>query len=102
MTEMTPPPAPPMSNNVVVTQLPRSPWKEWLPVITLVLTLAGALLIGGGYIAELKDNTRRIEALEQDAQKRNDLLTQIDVRTARIEAKLEMLTSSDVSRVGRP
>jgi len=85
---------PPMSQSVVVSpQAQRSLWKDWMPVITLVLTIAGSLLIGGGYIAELKDNTRRIEALEQDAQKRNDLLTQIDVRTARIEAKLEMLTA---------
>ncbi|MGN6124858.1 MAG: hypothetical protein ACTHOJ_18080 [Sphingomonas oligoaromativorans] len=71
-------------------------------MIALVITCAGGLLVGGDYIAQLKDNTRRIAALEQDAQKRNDLLTQIDVRTARIEAKLEMLTTSDAPRGDRP
>ena len=66
---------------------PAPNWREWLPVATFFVVIAGALLAGGGYISQLRDNTRRLDALEQ----RVELLRSIDTRTARIEAKLEVL-----------
>ncbi len=62
-------------------------WKDWLPVASFFVVIAGALLAGGGYISQLRDNTRRLDMLEQ----RVELLRSIDTRTARIEAKLEVL-----------
>ncbi|WP_152680147.1 hypothetical protein [Sphingomonas paucimobilis] len=62
-------------------------WKEWVPVLSFAVVIAGALIAGGGYISQLRDNTRRLDALEQ----RVELLRSIDTRTARIEAKLEVL-----------
>lgn len=62
-------------------------WREWIPVLSFAVVIAGALIAGGGYISELRDNTRRIHDLEQ----RVELLRSIDTRTARIEAKLEVL-----------
>lgn len=66
-------------------------WKEWLPVITVAALLISAMLSGGGYISQLQDNTRRIGAIETKSDGRDDKLNTIDVRTARIEAKLELL-----------
>ncbi|WP_047867194.1 hypothetical protein [Sphingomonas paucimobilis] len=75
---------------------PTSPsWKDWLPVASFFVVIAGALLAGGGYISQLRDNTRRLDALEQ----RVELLRSIDTRTARIEAKLEVLVPE---KGGRP
>ncbi|WP_343526752.1 hypothetical protein [Sphingomonas sp.] len=62
-------------------------WKDWIPVLSFAVVIAGALIAGGGYISQLRDNTRRLDALEQ----RVELLRSIDTRTARIEAKLEVL-----------
>ncbi|KTW00456.1 hypothetical protein [Sphingomonas sanguinis] len=62
-------------------------WKDWIPALSFAVVLAGALIAGGGYISQLRDNTRRLDALEQ----RVELLRSIDTRTARIEAKLEVL-----------
>lgn len=62
-------------------------WREWIPVLSFAVVIAGALIAGGGYISQLRDNTRRLDALEQ----RVELLRSIDTRTARIEAKLEVL-----------
>lgn len=74
---------------------PGSPsWKDWIPVISLAGFLAGALLTGGGFIRELHDNTRRLDLLEQ----RVELLRSIDTRTARIEAKLEVLAPDKGAR----
>lgn len=69
---------------------PRSFWKEWLPAITAVIAGAGVTLACGGYINQVKEHERRISALEA----RDQQLTNIDVRTARIEAKLEILTGN--------
>ncbi|WP_455156028.1 hypothetical protein [Sphingomonas zeae] len=62
-------------------------WRDWIPVLSFAVVIAGALIAGGGYIGQLRDNTRRLDALEQ----RVELLRSIDTRTARIEAKLEVL-----------
>jgi hypothetical protein len=75
-------------------------WKDWLPVITVAALLISAMLSGGGYISQLQDNTRRIGAIEAKSDGRDDKLNTIDVRTARIEAKLELLTTDE--KVHRP
>jgi hypothetical protein len=70
-------------------------WAPFVPVISLIVVIAGVVLASGGYIATLKDNTRRIEQLETDARTdaktRTEMLQQLDLRLARIEVKLEMM-----------
>lgn len=73
----------------------RTRWQDWIPVAAVLITIVGALLIIGKSWGEMQDNTRRIEALEARADKRDDQLHQIDVRTVRIEAKLDALTPED-------
>jgi hypothetical protein len=74
---------------------PRAKWLDFLPVISLAVVLAGILIAGGGYITQLKENTRRIDQLEvearADAKARTEMLQQLDLRLARIEVKLEMM-----------
>lgn len=74
---------------------PRAKWLDFVPVISLAVVLAGMLLASGGYIGQLKENTRRIEQLETearaDAKARTEMLQQLDLRLARIEVKLEMM-----------
>lgn len=75
---------------------PPSPWwAPYLPAISLLCLIAGTVLTSGGYIATLKDNTRRIAQLETDARTdakaRTEMLQQMDLRLARIEVKLEMM-----------
>ena len=67
---------------------PRVTWKDWWAPAAIVITLMGAVLTVGGYINEVQEHERRIAALED----RDKQLSIIDVRTARIEAKLEVLT----------
>jgi hypothetical protein len=55
-----------------------------------MVAIAGAIATCGGYINQVKEHERRISALEA----RDQQLTNIDVRTARIEAKLEILTGN--------
>lgn len=62
-------------------------WLGFVPAISLVVVVIGAILATGGVIAQVRDNTRRIDAVER----RVELLQTIDTRTARIEAKLEVL-----------
>jgi hypothetical protein len=73
----------------------RSRWLDFLPVISLAIIIAGILLASGGYIGQLKENTRRIDQLEvdarADAKARTEMLQQLDLRLARIEVKLEMM-----------
>ncbi len=69
-------------------------WKDWIPVLSFAVLIGGALLTGGGVIREVHDNTRRVELLEQ----RVELLRSIDTRTARIEAKLEVLVPKEEAR----
>ena len=74
---------------------PRARWLDFLPVISLAVVLAGILLASGGYISQLKENSRRIDQLEidarADAKARTEMLQQLDLRLARIEVKLEMM-----------
>jgi len=74
---------------------PRQRWLDYLPAISLAVVLAGGFQVGGQYISQLKDNTRRIEQLEKDARedtdKRMEMQQKLLDRTARIETKLELL-----------
>lgn len=66
---------------------PGSKWLGFVPAISLLIVVVGALLATGGVIAQVRDNTRRLDAVERKV----ELLQTIDTRTARIEAKLEVL-----------
>ena len=70
-------------------------WAPFVPVISLIVVIAGVIQMSGGYIATLKDHTRRIDQLEADARTdaktRTEMLQQLDLRLARIEVKLEMM-----------
>lgn len=66
-------------------------WLAWLPVATTLVMIAGFLWAGGGKMNELADHDRRITALETRRDSDADKLDKINERTARIEAKLEVL-----------
>jgi hypothetical protein len=83
--------------DVRVTSLASPPpwWAPFVPVVSLLMLIAGVVLTSGGYITTLKENTRRIDQLEAeartDAKTRTEMLQQLDLRLARIEVKLEMM-----------
>jgi len=66
-------------------------WLAWLPVITTLFLIAGFLWAGGGKMSQLAEHERRITALETRRDSDADKLDKINERTARIEAKLEVL-----------
>lgn len=80
---------------MTIASTPTPWWAPFVPAISLVFVIAAAVMAGGGYVATLKDNTRRIEQLETDARTdaktRTEMLQQLDLRMARIEVKLEMM-----------
>lgn len=80
-----------------MTTTPKSApaWLAWLPVITTLFLIAGFLWAGGGKMDELANHERRLAALEMKRDSDADKLNVIDVRTARIEAKLEILVPSN-------
>jgi hypothetical protein len=80
----------------------KSRWQEWVPVVGPIAIVIGAVMAAGGYVTQGKDTTRRVELvegrldrIEQDRARERvqdtDKLQTIDVRTARIETKLELL-----------
>lgn len=71
---------------------------EWVSLGGLVMVIVGMIWAGGGYLEQIHNNTRRIETLEASDKQRTDTLTQIDVRTARMEAKLEVLLPKEAGR----
>ncbi|KQM76695.1 hypothetical protein ASE70_07955 [Sphingomonas sp. Leaf22] len=73
MTDTTPSPAP--------------RWLAWMPAASVGALIAGSLLTGGGYIQRLDEQVRRITVLEESIKQ----LQEIDKRTTRIEAKLDVL-----------
>jgi len=78
-------------------------WLAWLPVITTVFLIAGFLWAGGGKMTELAEHERRLTALETRRESDAEKLDKINERTARIEAKLEVLVpTSSQSRTGHP
>ena len=66
-------------------------WLDWLPLVGMAITVIGLIWSGATYVSQIQDNTRRITAIEQDAQKRSDTLQAVDARTARIEGMLEAM-----------
>ena len=72
--------------------------KEWLPVLSATALIVGAAWFQGGLATQQTESTRRINVLEQ----RVETIQQIDVRTTRIEAKLDMLTAQDGHQRGEP
>ena len=66
-------------------------WLAWLPVITTIALVATFLWAGGSRMNELEQHERRITALETRRDTDADKLDRINERTARIEAKLEVL-----------
>lgn len=74
------------------------PWVAWLPVIATIFLIGGFLMSTGGKLNELADHERRLTALETRRDADADKLDKINERTARIEAKLEVLVPSPVGR----
>lgn len=66
-------------------------WLDWLPLLGMAITIVGLIWSGATYASQINDNTRRITAIEQDAQKRTDTLNNVDARTAHIEGMLEAM-----------
>jgi hypothetical protein len=66
-------------------------WLAWLPVITTLALIAGFLVTTGARLKQIDDHERRIVALEAKRDADADKLDKINERTARIEAKLELL-----------
>ena len=77
---------------------PAPRWLSYLPAIALALTIGGTVTAGGGYIDQLRQHDRRIVELEtegkSDARSKAEVLQQLDLRLARIEVKLEMMSSA--------
>ena len=69
-------------------------WLAWLPVIATIVLIAGILWAGGGRMNELDQHESRITKLEVKRDTDADKLDRINERTARIEAKLEVLVPS--------
>lgn len=66
-------------------------WREWLPALSAAALLIGAAFFQGGLASQQVETIRRVGALET----RIETLQLIDVRTARMETKLDMLTAGD-------
>ena len=77
---------------------PRPSWKDWLPLVALAISILGFASWFGGSVSRDEDIARRTTILKQredlrdrDRTEDKDKLNTIDVRTARIESKLEVL-----------
>lgn len=77
---------------------PGAPWREWLPVLSAAALLIGAAWFQGGLASQQSETIRRVGALETKI----DAIQQIDRRTTRIEAKLDMLAGDDADARGAP
>lgn len=69
----------------------RTTWKDWLPVLSLLIVIAGVMMTGGRTLAQVADNTRRIEVLERRADQRDDQLSDMRTQIAGMDAKLDLL-----------
>jgi hypothetical protein len=83
-----------------VATKPAPTWLAWLPVITTIALIAGFLVTTGGKMDELANHERRLTALETKRDSDADKLDRINERTARIEAKLEVLVPSNGEQRG--
>lgn len=70
-------------------------WLDWLPLVGMILTVCGLIWMGAQYAARVDDNARRIAALEDRAQRRDDVLATIDARLARIEGRLDAMRDKE-------
>lgn len=75
---------------------PGTPWRDWLPVLSAAALLIGAAWFQGGLASQQSETTRRVGALETKI----EAIQQIDLRTTRIEAKLDMLARDDAGGHG--
>lgn len=71
--------------------VPRISWRDWLPVMTIIMTLTSAILVCGGYLNEMKEHERRIAALELRAGAQDQMLQAIQITTTRTDATLQAL-----------
>ncbi|MBB3691444.1 hypothetical protein [Sphingomonas sp. BK580] len=69
----------------------RAPWKDLIPVLTIMLTIVGMLVAGGKMLGKLDDNTRRIEKLEVRADTSSVEQSDMKANLAAINAKLDLL-----------
>ncbi len=77
---------------IVAVQPPARPsFKEWLPVISTLIVLAGLLLTGGGLIQTVRDTAEKVEKLEKRADLRDDQLRDVQVKIGGMDAKLDIL-----------
>ncbi len=60
-----------------------------MPAISTLILVLGALLAVGNTVAQVRDNSRRIEAMEKRVDQINDRYTEILQRLARIEGKVD-------------
>ncbi|MEG3167501.1 hypothetical protein U1737_04755 [Sphingomonas sp. LB3N6] len=75
----------------MATPAPPPRWLSWMPALSLLVVVVGAVGTGGGYVGQVTDHNRRIAAMETLVDRRDEQLRAIDLRLARIEVKLEML-----------
>lgn len=66
-------------------------WLAWLPVLTTLIMIGGFLVTTGNRLKQVDEHERRLSALEAKRDADADKLDKINERTARIEAKLEIL-----------
>lgn len=71
--------------------VPRRP-ESWVPWVGLLIAVAGIIYQGGMLAGSVQRNTERITTIEAGEAARSDRIQAIDVRTARIEAKVDLLT----------
>ncbi len=76
---------------VAVAPPARPGLKEWLPVISTLIVLAGLLLSGGGLIQTVKDTAVKVEKLEKRADLRDDQLRDVQIQIGRMDGKLDIL-----------
>ena len=73
----------------------RTPNPNWIPWVGLFTVIAGVIYQAGsitGQVERLNDRTGQLEAVGES---RSDAINAINVRTARIEAKLDYLVPKD-------
>ncbi len=81
---------------------PAPTWLAWLPVVTTIFLIAGFLWAGGGETNKIAEHERRLTSLETRRDSDADKLDKINERTARIEAKLEVLVPSNSEQRSTP
>lgn len=73
---------------------PRTNWSAVAAILSLVVTLFTAATVFGELRGQVQRNADDIKQMQADGRTSTATLGQIDVRTARIESKLEILLPS--------